>query len=178
MSRRTIAVLLTTALAAGLLALGASAPAQAGRCDGSAPTVPPRLPTAPQSGAVLAISGGYYGVGGPGPLDNHGCVAGMEAADTRILAPRSEFVVVVLATACSPGSVLNTSGSYLRGLGQNASNLQLSCSGPDLRGNTAFISGLFPIRPGAAGTITAQLGYNGGTYTTQSKAALPVDQPA
>lgn len=176
--RRSIAVLLVTAVAAGLLAFGAVAPARANRCAGSAPTVPPTLPTAPQSGAILAISGGYYGAGGPGPLDSYGCVAGVEAADTRVLAPRSEFVVVVLATRCTPGSVLNTSGSYLRGLGQNASNLQLSCSGPDLRGNTAFVSGLFPIRPNAAGVITSQLSYNGGTYSTQAKAALPVDQPA
>lgn len=179
MKRRTVAtvVLFIAASLAGGVSFGAS-PVQAGHCGSMGATVPPALPNAPQTGLSVAISGGYYGVGGPGPLDSYGCVAGQEVADTRVLPPRPDFVIVIVATKCTPGQALPTAGTSLKGLGANESALNLRCGSPDLKGQTAYVSELYPVRPGAAGTVTAVVNVNGRLMTAQSRSALPVDQPA
>ena len=180
---RRITAIAVAALAVGLLLAGASVgagSATAARCDFSSVKVPPSVPDpmAPQSGLAVAIGGGYYGVGGPGPLDSYGCVAGQEVYDTRILPPRAEFVIVVAITKCTPGAVLPTAGTSIRGLGANFSNITLRCTSPDARGNTAYVSALYGINPRAVGTITATVNHFGSLVTAQSRAAMPVPQPA
>lgn len=140
--------------------------APANHC-GNYPLAPPTQQLSP----VLVIASGYFGVGGLGAFDGYGCVAGQQAADTRVLLPKADFVVLVLArVSCSTGQSIST-GS-LSGLGLNVSNIPMSCSRDlyatlGLPNHTSYVSDLYPVS--GTGTITGGAVLGSATYNAQSQ---------
>lgn len=138
--RKYLATAFLSSLSLGLLFFPHAAPAS--HC-GNYPLAPPTQELPP----TLVISSGYWGVGGIGAFDGNGCVAGQEVADTRVLHPAADFVVLVLARAnCQPGQTLT---GHLSGLGLET-DVPMGCS-RDLYGeaglpnHTAFVSDPYPV---------------------------------
>lgn len=103
------------------------------------------------AGPRVAITSGYWGVGGVGAFDGYGCVEGQQVADTRLIYPSADFVLLVVANAgCTPGS--QTTGS-LNGLGVNAAVPMGCVEYPG--GATAYVGDPYAIDKMATGTIDA-----------------------
>lgn len=118
---------------------------------------------------VAVIASGYYGVGGVGALDSYGCVFGAHLAETRLIAPKGEFVVLVLArVTCSTGQQINGS---LSGLGVNAGTVPMRCS-TDAVGRKSFVSDIYPLDTTKSGTITGSASYNNATYSAFSRTVI------
>ena len=142
------------AVAASSMTFGVAGPAQADHhCAAAGP-----LSTTPQA----VIASGYFGTGGVGGFDSYGCVAGIQAADTRVIYPAADFVVLVQANAgCSAGQ--RQTGS-LSGLGVNAS-VPMACV-VDAAGKSAYVSDAYAIDKLATGTISGAVG---STWTQSTK---------
>lgn len=178
MNRRRIAlVAAATLLVSTFSSVGGVTPAaQANYCPpGKIPPEPPSVPPKQPAGVTFFIVGGYNHVGGT-QLDSLGCFHGEMLYDTRILPPRAEFVLVVASMACTPGATFG--GGQIKGLGVNTNNATLHCGKPNVWGHTAAVTGLYYIRENLAGSVTATFTINGRTYSTTSRTALPVSQPA
>lgn len=115
---------------------------------------------------VLVIAPGYYGPGGVGALDGYGCPAGNHVADTRVLPPQSDFVVLVLARAdCSDGDKIV---GKLKGLGVKASKVPMRC-GSDAFGRKSFVSDVYPLNKAKTGVIKAAAVLDRKRYNGQSR---------
>lgn len=114
---------------------------------------------------VLVIAPGYYGVGGVGALDGYGCPAGNHVADTRVLPPQSDFVVLVLArTDCAGGEEVVGS---LKGIGVAAPQVPMRCSS-DAFGRKAFVSDLYPLDKAKLGVIKGKVILDSESYKASS----------
>lgn len=126
-------------------------------------------------GPVAYLSSGYFGVGGIGAFDGYGCSAGQEVADTRVMHPRADFVVLVLArVACTaqPPETIDT--GTIKGFGGfkdlDEEDVQLGCVFQAQSG-TYYLSGLFAVPPDGSGRIEASVKVGGVTYTAETRSA-------
>lgn len=139
--------------------------APGGYCS-SYPLAPPTKKLSP----VLTIASGYRGVGGIGSLDGYGCVAGRQAAGTRVLLPRADFVVLVLARArCRSGDEITGS---LDGLGLDVASVPMRCTKDlyarvGLPNHRAYVSGIYDVT--GTGTIAGRAALGEKSYATSSR---------
>lgn len=99
-------------------------------------------------GPWARIASGYYGTGGLGALDGTGCHEGKQVADTRVMLPSADFVLLILAldgTTCSPG--VSTTTGAITGHGGFSStpwsgkSITLTCGAS----GTAYISDILDV---------------------------------